>query len=1173
MTPSQLFARIEALGTVEAKYLDKIRKQIDNPKRVVKTKAMVRYLLEKKQVTKDQAKALLAPVTEDEMQVVQPVENDFDSAALLGADDLRTDLPVDPEPAPTQPAAVEPVEVEPIEVEPVEVEPVAVEPIEVEPVMPADATVMDEGQFEPPAVDVVDVQPVQQNVIDDAGFGDDSMSYGDQAASAKPDKPVATFKGKRDQKDQFKTKWLFIGFMLLSLVVLGVALLYFVVFGQGAEAMIKAANESYDKNNWADATNKIEEVIEKHPGHKEIPTMRAKLVHSILRSKFQAKSYDEMLKQADIKLAKLAEEKDNKMSKIRDDLGVILPRGLDEIAQKSADAIVTGSIDEISQMEAELEKITVHKKVIDNPVYVPGSIKKSQIVADVYSRIDNNMRLITGLIAKEKDYEAALVDIESLREASKTDDAFNAYRKLTRNHPDLAARKPLSELMLTISKKESELVKAITVDLKPQSSWRPSIIANSVVLSSPSGRTIASLEGEVVPVVADGAAYGINAGNGTVVWRHFVGQETVMMPIQLEARSLIVDQKNHDLICVETETGELAWRIEFGEPIRPPAIGPNEEMLIVSTESGKVIELDAASGAVQKAAQLPQATGPTALIGVREPVIYQVGRYSNIYALDRQTYECLEVYSLGHYQGAVSVPPIQWSGYILVVVNGGDFCELHVFKPQKNGIELKRIQVIPRVLDGPATMPFIKAGSSYLLVGDNNQINLLGIDPTNEGSPIESQTKQLLGDADGARPYVSAVGTNVWLASDGIVHARIRRSQGTVTQDAAIQAGDQFLMAAEKLDDYIFHVRRRNGSGMLSASLADAKKLTPVWRTDFGGELAGSPLQTGNSLTAISNQGDVFSIDAQAMQVGRSSEPIRSSEVIQNLRFNSVLRFGDGLAAIGPRGTEDFLYFEDGSLKLTQLAPPANKPACRPLKLGDQLIIASTTGYVARTNPKNGRMIGTPFQTAITPESIVNWLSPVKISDDKIAIAIGESATEPNKLFVLSTQDARKISLISELESEFPFKGELSVANGQVVAVSAGKNGDTLATFGGDPLTQTAQNNLNAAVVGGPWKVGDNFLVKLDNDKLSLIDSDLQARWSAGFPNVQMAADPEVVDGQIMLCFKSGQVMFLNPNDGQIERRFDVGQPIVNRPLMTDSQMIFSGSDGTVHIVNLADIH
>lgn len=360
---------------------------------------------------------------------------------------------------------------------------------------------------------------------------------------------------------------------------------------------------------------------------------------------------------------------------------------------------------------------------------------------------------------------------------------------------------------------------------------------------------------------------------------------------------------------------------------------------------------------------------------------------------------------------------------------------------------------------------------------------------------------------------------------------------------------------------------------MLSASLADAKKLTPVWRTDFGGELAGSPVENGNTVTAISNQGDVFSISQDNFQSGRASEPMRSSEVIQNLRFNSVIRYDDGLAAIGPRGTEDFLYYNDGSLKLTQLPREAAKPACRPLKLGDQLIIPSTTGFVARVNPKNGRAIGTPFQTAITPESVVNWLSPVKVSENKIAIAIGESKTEPNKLFILSTQEQRKISLVGELESEFPFKGELNVIGDQVVAVLAGQVGDTLATFGGEPLAQTGQNELSAAVVGGPWKVGDDLLLKLDNDKLSLVGSNLEARWAADFPNVQMAAPPEIIDGQMMICFKSGAVLFLNPTDGQVQRRLDVGQPIVNRPLITDSQIFFSGADGTVHVVNLTDVN
>ena len=154
MTPSQLLSRIEDLGVVSDKHLDRIRKQVENPDKVVKIKAVVKYLLQKEQISKAQAKMLLEPPAEGEFTVAPaPVENDFDSSALLGEEIMVPDVE-------TPPVVMPPVaEVEPItEVEPiVEVEPVAVEPI-IEPIVDDGATVMDAGQFSATADDSFDVQ-------------------------------------------------------------------------------------------------------------------------------------------------------------------------------------------------------------------------------------------------------------------------------------------------------------------------------------------------------------------------------------------------------------------------------------------------------------------------------------------------------------------------------------------------------------------------------------------------------------------------------------------------------------------------------------------------------------------------------------------------------------------------------------------------------------------------------------------------------------------------------------------------------------------------------------------------------------------------------------------------------------------------------------------------------
>ena len=1177
MTPSQLLTRIEALGSVEAKYVAKIRKQIEDPAKVVKSKAIVKYLLGKSQITKSEAKKLLAPPTEDEIVVVEPAA-DFDSSALIDTGDFQT-----PPAEPIVEAVAEPI-AEPIVeavAEPI-VEAVA-EPIDL------DATIIEPGPFVPEIPDPAggfNNEPAYEQTAFDQTVYDEPAFDEPPAAPAKEYSAVEAFKGKRDQKDQFKTKWLFIGPAILGLLGIGIALLQFVVFSQNAEAMIEAANDAHERGNWGEAIQRCEDVIKDHPSHQQVPLMRAKRVQSILRSKFHAKSYGEMITQADLLLKPLSEEEDTKIDVIRADMSVILPRGLDEIASKTAKEMVVNANNDVATMEAELSKMMEYKTVIDNRVYVSESERRKQGLAEVLSRIDNNINLIKGLIDKEKDYKSSLVEIEELRTQDKTDEAFNNYRVLTRNHPDLAARKPLSDLMLSISKKESELVKPIQLDLEPKTTWRPSIINQSIVLSATSGDEISSLEGEVIPVVVDGSAFGFNAADGSLVWRRFVGQQTTMLPVTLNAeRTLIVSQQDNDLICVETATGELIWRQEFDEAIRSPVVGPNAKFLVVSTDSGKVIQLDAATGAVQLATQLPQSTGPSALVSTTDPIVYQVGKYSNLYVLNQQDYSCLEVYSLGHYEDSIVAPPILWSGYILVAVNGGTSCDLHVFKPQKNGTDLVRVQLIQRVLRTPMSLPFIRAGSVQLMAGENGDIAMLSIDPTNDFEPIANDPNQGVGDSSGPRPLVSAGGSNVWVAADGIVHARVSRNQGTIERVTTKQTGDQFLMAAQRLDNYVFHVHRRKDSGMLTAALANAKDLEAVWKTDFSGEVAGL-VASDNALSAISNQGDYYPLSNEALSSGKAIPDQSASTVVENLQFNDLVQFDETFAVVGPIGDRaivklagedkarprgaDMVFFDGEKLKLMKLVAPANVPACPPMKLGSDLIIASSTGYVARINPKNSLMVGTPFQPAITPDSVINWLPPVEMGSDQLAIAMGESVGEPNKLFVLSVADQRRISKVAEVESDLPFKGELNVLGDSILAVLSGGRADSLATFAGDSLTKSNDVKLDGAVVAGPWKVGDDLLVKLDNDKLYMFGSDLTPKWTMDSPNVQFAGPPKLVDGQLMLCLKSGKVDFVNPSTGERASGFDLRQPIVGQPVTIGEQMFFSGGDGTVHVINVS---
>jgi len=86
MTPSQLLTRIEALGSIDAKYLAKLRLQIEDPTKTVKSKEVVKFLFNKKLITKIEAQKLLAPLNDDELAQVKPVGG----ADSVGTSNLQT---------------------------------------------------------------------------------------------------------------------------------------------------------------------------------------------------------------------------------------------------------------------------------------------------------------------------------------------------------------------------------------------------------------------------------------------------------------------------------------------------------------------------------------------------------------------------------------------------------------------------------------------------------------------------------------------------------------------------------------------------------------------------------------------------------------------------------------------------------------------------------------------------------------------------------------------------------------------------------------------------------------------------------------------------------------------------------------------------------------------------
>lgn len=1148
MSPRQLLKKLEELGIIEEKILKKIRKEIENPEKKVKPKAVLSYLVKKGQINEKQAAKLLKSKPKaDEIAEVKVEKKDFDTSDLMGiAPEVKPQAAMDPGATMEQ--------------------------------MPADVGKPEESTAlivmptltEEPEIEAVELDAHEDPMGGLGGFDDGFTSGGYETQSGEQEtKSTLSFAGKKDSSDQWQTKWVYIGSGILGFILILTAVLWLANLGQKPEDMYKAALDSYNNQSFGDATKKLEEYLEQFPNDKNAKTARALRVNSILRSTYGMKNWSEVIQQADTLLVELSEEEDNKMDEIREDLGVMLPRCLVEITAKAKKAT------ELETMEKELGTITDYKAVIDNPVYIPGSIRKKPSIADNLSRIDNNIRTIKGQIDKEKLYKTSLVEIEKLRQAGETDAAFETYQKLTRNYGDLAGRVELRDLMLTISAKERELVKSITPEISVDSKLRPSLIKNSVVLAAKSGEPIDALKGEIVPILADGAVYGIDAGEGSIAWRHFVGFQTTIQPTMLNDEfSVVANQRDHELMVLDRASGAVKWRAEIGEPFLQPTIG--ERSMIVTTESGKILSVNSETGAVEMATKLPQkqANCP-AMIGDRDPYTYQPGFYSNIYVLSNLDLSCKEVFYLGHYEGSITVPPKAWFGYILVAVNGGDYCDLHVLKPRQKGVDLELVQSFSRITSGTVSTPFQRFGRLMLMASDNGEMRILEVNQSDESNPVRIFANDLFQPKGGQQSFFLAEGSNLWVAGSGAIRYRIRRNEGKFDREVITEGRDTFVSQIHKLDDYLLHVRRRNRSGMLTASVADAKSLDPIWQTHFAGKIAGAPQKFGDKIVAVSDQGDLFQFDEQIEKFGYTDAAVKASTVVEDLRFESVVPFGnDTFACLGPAERKDLIFAKGstGESKLMTLAPPADKLACEPMPLGPHLIVPCSSGQIAKVDPRNGRMVGSPFQPPIQPGTKTSWFEPTLIKGSIFAVAMGATEGDDNSaMYLLDASNKRSVKELAALSSADSFKSRL-VNDGQSIFGVIGPdqgNDRLIAVNASAPLAVKKTVVLPGKLVEGPWIQESGLLVKMDDDKLYCFSSDLTEKWSIPVPNVKLAAAPKTMGAQLMVIFQNGKFKMINPTTGQEVNSFDVGQPIIHEPLIVERNMYLSGLDGTVHVVDL----
>ena len=1193
MSVRQLLDRIEKMNVVEDRFLERIRREIDDPEKNVKAKGILSFLVKKKQISKKQAAKLLK-------ETMQAAENDdahsekpnvYDSDELIGVahpttaeddaddvDDLISHMKPEPEPVEVEIESVE-VEVESVEVgietveidEPVEVEAEQFDEVDVE--VDLDAEVQPAHSIAPDA----DPIGMQQTIItsDPLSGYDDTLSAGldSPQPSQKKTGEGEGFRSKKVNENQWSSKWLFIGPAILGTILIMLTVLWMAVGRQNIEALKEEAQKSFDTGAYSDAIAKTEKLLELSPRHAESDKWKVNLVHYQLVQPFERQRYDEVLTIAEEHLEGVSELET--FDKLRKDLSqTILPTTAVALTS-TAFANSTKSGATIEDIKSELAVAKRAEALLNNSAYMPSSARKMDLVAKQLDEIEDHVRGIENSIKKETDFQTAQVEIRDLTENSKTDDAFSVFSNLTKNYPDLGAREELRSLMRNVSIKEAGLVTPAGLQLVGQQVERDSRIEGQVVIARRTGTPINELVGQTIPVLTEGVLYGYDAGDGTVRWNRFMGFETHYFPQWSDEDnrdSLIVsDRKNHSIMKLNAANGAIVWRTEIGQPFANPCV--TSDKIVVTTESGIIVGLESATGNTFASVQLPQKTSVAATASSRYPFFYQPGDYSNLYVLDANSLECIEVVYLGHSPGSLTVPVLDWSGYVAVLINQVDYCGMHLFKSSGGenvppGLGLMKTQVLLRLTNGHISNPLVKVGRArYLATSDTGFMSLLEMNKVeNPDQPVSAIGQQNFQIRKGEKSFVQAKSNRLWIGSQGIERFRIS-AIGEFKREPIVEGGDYILGPMANYDDKLFHVRRRSNSALSSTSAADVQSLQQIWRSDLGAAFAGPPRNINGTIQVVSSQGDLFTIDESATQGGYTDRAVVSSEIAESLKFEDSVTFADGsYACIGSPDSKEVLVVQlDGTTSLERLQSPADTPACPIVAFKNSLLVASTKGQIVLVNPANGRTIGSPFQPKKTPGEKTEWRKPAVVTGDQIVVGKADG-----NVYLLRS-DGRELSRVSELKLSGTLESGFAGVGSAAFGVS--KNGaiSHLLRFetGDDSFRETGKIKLEGGVIAGPWEAGGMILLVTDFGKLVAFPSDMkgEAAWSIDLGNDTLACPPIVEGDTMLLAMRSGKLILLNGQSGDIQKEVEIGQPIMHAPIFAADKIYIGSADGRLLIL------
>lgn len=1144
MLVRELIDRLEQSGLLDHEIIEALRQQLEESGARVTPEAVVKLLVDNGHLTRFQATKLISDLrVDDPAAAVDP--QDAADLDLTLADDGAQGAPAG---ADTNQAAII------IDDDDDEI---------------AEAVAVDEGDDEiaeavPVDETVAEAIPVEAEPVEAEAIAAESSSPKSMADLAPhPVVPTGNKSGKGGKKNKnvWDSIWIYgVGGLIVFLIAAGVVL-YAILSRESADDFIAKANEAYEGANYPAAREVYTKFLDAYPGDKNVSMARTRVgIASIVIAKDSVGDPNVGLEKAIEVLPKI--ENESAFDGDRDDVsGILLDIG-SALAERADEQELTGD------KEVTLSQLDAWFELLDNPMYITSQARKS--FGPRIKTIEETRARVVRDIARDRDLQAALKDMTAALKEKQTKQAFDVRSELVRKYPRLTEHAELNALVLEASQIQQDLVTPaedlprVSREAIDTEQFESLLLANRI-----GENTIPQLAGRVIYLRARGAVLAVAADTGAVLWRRFVGYRNDNPPVPLgelpEDGVLLSDGRRGELQRIANN--EIAWRSQIGEAFSLPVV--DGSTIFVTTESGRVVALDAVSGSARWVRQLPQSI-PVG-VGKRPAgrVMYVPGDHSNLYALSGSNGECVQSFYLGHELGTIKVPPVELLGHVFVFENRrSDYSMVRILAVDENTGAVRTAQRDIRLAGNVVTPPIVQ-GRRMIVLTDLGQIVVLDVEPTAENEKVTIAAEQVPTYEEPTKTEIAVGRSEVFVTGTQLARYELQINTGKVILDWSLHDADTFIAQPVLIEDVLIHARQMRGSQGVRITAARPSDGQLLWQNDVGVPVSMMvPNAETSSIYAVTSQAALYQVRSSDMQGDSTLQPVENagrSGVAQ--RFQQPLDAGDGRFVMLNQESAEQLALLDPSrsrekLRVVTLSVPVGaKAEAGSLMMAGGLLLPLDNGRVTLLDIETGMTLGSAFQPPTRPGQKVRWTTPVASPADPEQLLICDDSPTLFRLRV-----GEQIRELSSTKLSQQMLGPAAAAGSNWLAAAGGAAGDLLITYSTTTLEETGRQMMGSRIAFGPVAMGDFVVLQTADGKLHRVGADAQIQWSIEIPSGQPAAPPIIKDGTMYVTGADGWVLAVNPETGEINGQIEIGQPLAGNPLIAGSQMLVPGAEGIIFV-------